>query len=29
MNYPEFFDDVDSVKLVDPLADILGAFEKG
>ncbi|MCK4874298.1 MAG: hypothetical protein KAR81_03365 [Sulfurimonas sp.] len=29
MGYPSFFDDVESVKLVDPLADILGAFEDG
>jgi len=29
MNYPEFFDTVESIKLQDPIADILGAFEKG
>ena len=29
MNYPDFFDTVESIKLQDPLADILGAFENG
>jgi len=29
MNYPDFFDKVQSIKLQDPIADILGAFEKG
>lgn len=29
MNYPEFFDKVESIKLQDPIADILGAFEHG
>jgi formylmethanofuran dehydrogenase subunit E len=29
MNYPKFFDTVESIKLQDPLADILGAFENG
>lgn len=29
MGYPKFFDNVESIKLSDPLADILGAFEDG
>jgi formylmethanofuran dehydrogenase subunit E len=29
MNYPDFFDKVESIQLQDPLANILGAFEKG
>ena len=29
MSYPEFFDRVESIALVDPLANILGAFKKG
>ncbi|MDT8338375.1 MAG: FmdE family protein [Sulfurimonas sp.] len=29
MKYPEFFDTIDTIKVVDPLANILGAFEKG
>lgn len=29
MNYPEFFDKIESVKLVDPLAKVLGAFNDG
>lgn len=29
MNYPEFFDKIESVKLVDPLAKVLGAFSDG
>ncbi len=29
MSYPEFFDKVESIKLQDPIADILGAFDKG
>jgi hypothetical protein len=29
MKYPEFFDQIRAVKLTDPLADILGAFEDG
>jgi formylmethanofuran dehydrogenase subunit E len=29
MNYPEFFDTVPSVKVKDPLAQILGAFKNG
>lgn len=29
MSHPKFFDSVESIKVVDPLADILGAFEDG
>jgi len=29
MSYPSFFDKVESIKLVDPLSDILGAFDMG
>jgi len=29
MNYPKFYDDVAPIKLQDPLAAVLGAFEKG
>jgi len=29
MNYPEFFDEVETIKLQDGLANILGAFEDG
>lgn len=29
MNYPDFFDTVENIKLQDPLANILGAFERG
>ena len=29
MGYPKFFDTVESIKLKDPLAHVLGAFEKG
>jgi len=29
LNYPEFFDKVESIKLVDPLAKTLGAFYDG
>ena len=29
MNYPKFFDSIESIKVVDPLANILGAFEEG
>ncbi|MFB1009416.1 MAG: hypothetical protein QMB85_10050 [Sulfurospirillum sp.] len=29
MNYPTFFDTVESVTLYDPLSDILGAFDDG
>jgi hypothetical protein len=29
MNYPTFYKEVDAIELVDPLANILGAFEGG
>ena len=29
MKYPKFFDEIESIKLQDPLADVLGAFESG
>ncbi len=29
MNYPDFFDTVEAIKLQDPLADILGVFDDG
>lgn len=29
MNYPDFFDTVESIKLQDPLSYVLGAFQKG
>ncbi len=29
MAYPEFFDSVESIKVVDPLSGVLGAFENG
>ena len=29
MKYPEFFDNIDTIKVVDPLANVLGAFEGG
>lgn len=29
MKYPKFFDEIESIKLQDPLADVLGAFEGG
>jgi hypothetical protein len=29
MNYPAFYDTVEAIKLQDPLASLLGAFEKG
>ncbi len=29
MNYPKFFDTVESIKVVDPLSNVLGAFEGG
>ncbi len=29
MNYPEFFDTIESIKVQDPLSQVLGAFEKG
>ncbi|MBW6489273.1 FmdE family protein [Sulfurimonas sp.] len=29
MNYPEFFDTIERIKVVDPLSNVLGAFEGG
>jgi len=29
MSYPEFYDDVKTIKTYDPIADILGTFEDG
>ena len=29
MNYPEFFNSVDIIKIQDPLSNVLGAFEMG
>ena len=29
MNYPEFYNQVETIKLYDPLSDFLGAFEEG
>jgi formylmethanofuran dehydrogenase subunit E len=29
MSYPKFFDEVESIKLKDPLSQVLGAFENG
>ena len=29
MNYPRFFDEVEAIRLKDPLAEILGAFANG
>lgn len=29
MKYPKFFDSVESIKVVDPLSNVLGAFEDG
>ena len=29
MKYPHFFDTIESIELIDPLADFLGAFEDG
>jgi len=29
MNYPDFFDTIETIKVKDPLADILAAFENG
>ena len=29
MNYPKFYDEITPIKLKDPLADVLGAFENG
>lgn len=29
MNYPAFFDEVDPIETIDPLADVLGAIDNG
>lgn len=29
MNYPKFYDDVESIELYDPLSEVLGTFEDG
>ncbi len=29
MKYPDFFDSIETIKVVDPLAKVLGAFEDG
>ncbi|MCW8954454.1 MAG: hypothetical protein OQK48_05860 [Sulfurimonas sp.] len=29
MNYPEFFEKIEVIKVVDPLSNVLGAFEMG
>jgi len=29
MSYPKFYDEVENIKIVDPLSNILGAFENG
>jgi len=29
MNYPKFFDEVETIKVKDPLSNVLGAFEMG
>lgn len=29
MNYPSFFDEVETIEMVDPLSNVLGAFEGG
>lgn len=29
MKYPDFFDEVRTIKMVDPLSDVLGSFENG
>jgi len=29
MSYPKFYDEVESIKVVDPLSNVLGAFENG
>jgi hypothetical protein len=29
MSYPKFYDSVESIKVVDPLSNVLGAFENG
>ena len=29
MSYPSFFDEIESIKVKDPLSNVLGAFEMG
>ena len=29
MNYPEFFNEVETIEMIDPLSNVLGAFEGG
>ena len=29
MNYPKFYDEVESIKVIDQLSNVLGAFEGG
>jgi len=29
MNYPTFFDEVETIEMIDPLSNVLGAFEGG
>ncbi len=29
MSYPKFYDEVESIKVIDPLSNVLGAFEEG
>ena len=29
MSYPKFYDEVENIKVVDPLSNVLGAFENG
>ena len=29
MNYPQFFNEIETIKLQDPLSDVLGSFENG
>lgn len=29
MNYPNFFDEIETIKVKDPLSNVLGAFENG
>jgi len=29
MNYPEFFNTIETIKLKDPLSNLLGTFENG
>ena len=29
MSYPKFYDDVQSIKVIDPLSNVLGTFDNG